>query len=140
MNRNEHCVGNASFTVAVFIPWNLAGFCRRLRLTGSCCIRLDAQGFAQRMFSIRNRIWGFARAGSGGRNQLLGLDLHPGVVAPQLHAHALSICPAENRRWCRNGAPWIWHLLEECARDVWECWSVVTGLISIVCLLLAALP
>ncbi|EMP24653.1 PQ-loop repeat-containing protein 2 [Chelonia mydas] len=46
----------------------------------------------------------------------------------------------ENRRLCINGTPWIWHLLEECVENAWEYWSVVIGLISIVCFLFAALP
>uniref|UniRef100_A0A8C0G5E3 LAAT1 protein n=1 Tax=Chelonoidis abingdonii TaxID=106734 RepID=A0A8C0G5E3_CHEAB len=47
---------------------------------------------------------------------------------------------AENRRLCINGTPWIWQLLEECVENAWEYWSVVIGLISIVCFLFAALP
>ncbi|KAF7242572.1 hypothetical protein EYD10_11079 [Varanus komodoensis] len=46
----------------------------------------------------------------------------------------------EDRRLCLNGTPWIWHLLEECVGNAWEYWSVVIGLISIVCFLFAALP
>uniref|UniRef100_A0A8B9R2M1 PQ-loop repeat-containing protein 2 n=1 Tax=Anas platyrhynchos TaxID=8839 RepID=A0A8B9R2M1_ANAPL len=46
----------------------------------------------------------------------------------------------ETRRLCINGTPWIWHLLEECVVNAWEYWSVVIGLISIVCFLFAALP
>ncbi|XP_033006413.1 putative uncharacterized protein SLC66A1L isoform X3 [Lacerta agilis] len=45
-----------------------------------------------------------------------------------------------DRRLCLNGTPWIWHLLEECVGNAWEYWSVVIGLISIVCFLFAALP
>ncbi|KAM9378610.1 LOW QUALITY PROTEIN: lysosomal amino acid transporter 1 homolog [Phaethornis superciliosus] len=60
------------------------------------------------------------------------------MMAPQLYTHAFSICPMERRRLCVNGTPWIL-LLEECVGNAWECWSVVTGLISIVCFLFAAL-
>nr|XP_009666806.1 PREDICTED: putative uncharacterized protein C3orf55 homolog [Struthio camelus australis] len=61
-------------------------------------------------------------------------------MAPQLYTHAFNISPAESRRLCINGTPWIWHLLEECVENAWECWSVVIGLIAIVCFLFAALP
>ncbi|KAM6258254.1 lysosomal amino acid transporter 1 homolog isoform 2-T2 [Porphyrio hochstetteri] len=61
-------------------------------------------------------------------------------MASQLYTHAFNISPIENRRLCINGTPWIWHLLEECVENAWEYWSVVTGLISIVCFLFAALP
>ncbi|XP_061227591.1 lysosomal amino acid transporter 1 homolog isoform X2 [Neopsephotus bourkii] len=50
------------------------------------------------------------------------------------------IISIEDRRLCINGTPWIWHLLEECVENAWEYWSVVIGLISIVCFLFAALP
>ncbi|XP_059678659.1 lysosomal amino acid transporter 1 homolog isoform X2 [Gavia stellata] len=79
----------------------------RLEITVIPSIRLDAEVFSQRIFSIRKRICGFAW---------------------------------ENRRLCINGTPWIWHLLEECVENAWEYWSVVIGLISIVCFLFAALP
>ncbi|KAM8804841.1 lysosomal amino acid transporter 1 homolog [Eudromia elegans] len=62
------------------------------------------------------------------------------MMAPQLYTHAFNISPVEERRLCINGTPWIWHLLEECVENAWEFWSVVTGLISIVCFLFAALP
>ncbi|XP_072852224.2 lysosomal amino acid transporter 1 homolog isoform X3 [Pogona vitticeps] len=61
-------------------------------------------------------------------------------MALQQHPHAFNISPVEDRRLCLNGTPWIWHLLEECVRNAWEYWSVVIGLISIVCFLFAALP
>ncbi|XP_077146803.1 lysosomal amino acid transporter 1 homolog isoform X2 [Ranitomeya variabilis] len=41
---------------------------------------------------------------------------------------------------CPDGSPWIWLLLEQCVRDVWERWSVAVGLLSICCFLFAALP
>ncbi|KAG9494165.1 lysosomal amino acid transporter 1 homolog [Eleutherodactylus coqui] len=41
---------------------------------------------------------------------------------------------------CPDGSPWIWALLEQCVRDVWEYWSVLVGLLSIGCFLFAALP
>uniref|UniRef100_A0A8B9IYK5 Lysosomal amino acid transporter 1 homolog n=1 Tax=Amazona collaria TaxID=241587 RepID=A0A8B9IYK5_9PSIT len=62
------------------------------------------------------------------------------MMASQLNTHAFNIPPIENRRLCINGTPWIWHLLEECVENAWEYWSVVIGLISIVCFLFAALP
>ncbi|XP_077682006.1 lysosomal amino acid transporter 1 homolog isoform X1 [Eretmochelys imbricata] len=62
------------------------------------------------------------------------------MMAPQLYTHAFNISSVENRRLCINGTPWIWHLLEECVENAWEYWSVVIGLISIVCFLFAALP
>ncbi|XP_039345453.1 lysosomal amino acid transporter 1 homolog isoform X1 [Mauremys reevesii] len=62
------------------------------------------------------------------------------MMSPQLYTHAFNISPVENRRLCINGTPWIWHLLEECVENAWEYWSVVIGLISIVCFLFAALP
>ncbi|XP_044290514.1 lysosomal amino acid transporter 1 homolog [Varanus komodoensis] len=61
-------------------------------------------------------------------------------MALQQHLHAFNISPVEDRRLCLNGTPWIWHLLEECVGNAWEYWSVVIGLISIVCFLFAALP
>ncbi|XP_019358748.1 PREDICTED: putative uncharacterized protein PQLC2L [Gavialis gangeticus] len=61
-------------------------------------------------------------------------------MAPQLYIHAFNISAVENRRLCINGTPWIWHLLEECVENAGEYWSVVLGLISIVCFLFAALP
>ncbi|XP_065603948.1 lysosomal amino acid transporter 1 homolog isoform X2 [Cyrtonyx montezumae] len=62
------------------------------------------------------------------------------MMASQLYTYAFNISPVENRRLCINGTPWIWHLLEECVENAWEYWSVVIGLISIVCFLFAALP
>ncbi|XP_069583544.1 lysosomal amino acid transporter 1 homolog [Ranitomeya imitator] len=41
---------------------------------------------------------------------------------------------------CPDGSPWVWQLLEQCVRDVWERWSVAVGLLSICCFLFAALP
>ncbi|XP_060623616.2 lysosomal amino acid transporter 1 homolog [Anolis sagrei] len=61
-------------------------------------------------------------------------------MALQQHLQAFNISPVEERRLCLNGTPWIWHLLEECVGNAWEYWSVVIGLISIVCFLFAALP
>ncbi|XP_065496328.1 lysosomal amino acid transporter 1 homolog [Caloenas nicobarica] len=112
----------------------------RLEITVISSICLDAEVFSQRIFSIGKRICGFAWGKNGGRNKLLKLDLGPGMMASQLHTHAFNISPVENRRLCINGTPWIWHLLEECVENAWEYWSVVTGLISIVCFLFAALP
>uniref|UniRef100_A0A8C3JAY7 PQ-loop repeat-containing protein 2 n=1 Tax=Calidris pygmaea TaxID=425635 RepID=A0A8C3JAY7_9CHAR len=99
ININKHCTVNVLFTLAVFISLNLAGSFMRLEITVISSIRLDAEVFSQRIFSI-----------------------------------------VENRRLCINGTPWIWHLLEECVENAWEYWSVVIGLISIVCFLFAALP
>lgn len=61
-------------------------------------------------------------------------------MALRQHPHAFNISPVEDRRLCLNGTPWIWQLLEECVVNAWEYWSVVIGLLSIVCFLFAALP
>ncbi|XP_042316636.1 lysosomal amino acid transporter 1 homolog [Sceloporus undulatus] len=61
-------------------------------------------------------------------------------MALQQHLQAFNISPVEEKRLCLNGTPWIWHFLEECVGNAWEYWSVVIGLISIVCFLFAALP
>ncbi|XP_009277372.1 PREDICTED: putative uncharacterized protein PQLC2L [Aptenodytes forsteri] len=112
----------------------------RLEITVISSIRLDAEVFSQKIFSIGKRICGFAWGKNGGRNKLRKLNLGPGMMASQLYTHALNIPPIEKRRLCINGTPWIWHLLEECVENAWEYWSVVIGLISIVCFLFAALP
>ncbi|KAJ7995356.1 hypothetical protein DPEC_G00243720 [Dallia pectoralis] len=44
------------------------------------------------------------------------------------------------RLLCANGTPWILYLFEECVENVWEYWSVVIGLVSILCFLLSTLP
>ncbi|XP_053566061.1 lysosomal amino acid transporter 1 homolog [Bombina bombina] len=41
---------------------------------------------------------------------------------------------------CPFGSSWIWNLLQQCVESVWEYWSIVIGLVSIVCFLFAALP
>ncbi|KAG8445253.1 hypothetical protein GDO86_010146 [Hymenochirus boettgeri] len=41
---------------------------------------------------------------------------------------------------CTDGIWWIWLLLEQCVTSPWEYWSVIVGLVSIVCFLFAALP
>ncbi|XP_048121402.1 lysosomal amino acid transporter 1 homolog [Alosa alosa] len=41
---------------------------------------------------------------------------------------------------CVNGTPWILFLFEECVENIWEYWSVVIGLISMLCFLLSTLP
>ncbi|XP_054061571.1 lysosomal amino acid transporter 1 homolog [Rissa tridactyla] len=112
----------------------------RLEITVISSIRLDAEVFSQRIFSIGKRICGFAWGKNGGRNKLLKSNLGPGMMTSRLYTHAFNISPIENRRLCINGTPWIWHLLEECVENAWEYWSVVIGLISIVCFLFAALP
>ncbi|XP_035422366.1 lysosomal amino acid transporter 1 homolog isoform X2 [Cygnus olor] len=112
----------------------------RLEITAISSIRLDAEVFSQRIFSIGKQICGFAWGKNGGRNKLLKLNLSPEMMASQLYTHAFNISPIETRRLCINGTPWIWHLLEECVENAWEYWSVVIGLISIVCFLFAALP
>ncbi|XP_032049414.1 putative uncharacterized protein SLC66A1L [Aythya fuligula] len=112
----------------------------RLEITAVSSIRLDAEVFSQRIFGIGKRICGFAWGKNGGRNKLLKLNLSPEMMASQLYTHAFNISPIETRRLCINGTPWIWHLLEECVENAWEYWSVVIGLISIVCFLFAALP
>lgn len=140
INISKHCTVNVLFTLAIFISLNLAGSFMRLEITVISSIRLDAEVFSQRIFSIGKRICGFAWGKNGGRNKLLKLNLGPGMMASQLYTHAFNISPIENRRLCINGTPWIWHLLEECVENAWEYWSVVIGLISIVCFLFAALP
>ncbi|KAL2096499.1 hypothetical protein ACEWY4_008647 [Coilia grayii] len=44
------------------------------------------------------------------------------------------------RPLCVNGTPWILFLFEECVENKWEYWSVVIGLISMLCFLLSTLP
>ncbi|KAM6326499.1 LOW QUALITY PROTEIN: lysosomal amino acid transporter 1 homolog [Podargus strigoides] len=112
----------------------------RLELAVVSSIRLDAEVFSQRMFSISNGFVDLHGVKNGGRNKLLKSSLGPGMMASQLYTHAFNISPIEKRRLCINGTPWIWHLLEECVENAWEYWSVVIGLVSIVCFLLAALP
>lgn len=101
----------------------------------SCCIPLDVQSFAQRMFSIPNWIWGFARGGNRGRNQLLGLDL-----IRSDGSELLSALPSREQEFVQEGSALDLAAAGECARDVWECWSLVTGLTAIVCSLPAAPP
>ncbi|KAM9007266.1 lysosomal amino acid transporter 1 homolog isoform 1-T1 [Ara ararauna] len=112
----------------------------RLEITAISSICLDAEVFSQRIISIDKQICGFAWGRKGGRNKLVTSNRDPGMMASQLNTHAFNISPVENRRLCINGTPWIWHLLEECVENAWEYWSVVIGLISIVCFLFAALP
>ncbi|KAM6945957.1 lysosomal amino acid transporter 1 homolog [Aplochiton taeniatus] len=45
-----------------------------------------------------------------------------------------------SRPLCVNGTPWILYLLEECVDNVWEYWSVVIGMISMLCFLLSTFP
>ncbi|XP_073435094.1 lysosomal amino acid transporter 1 homolog [Dendrobates tinctorius] len=53
----------------------------------------------------------------------------------------MNVSRAEARQLlCPDGSPWIWQLLEQCVRDVWEHCSVAIGLLSIGCFLFAALP
>ncbi|XP_028930713.1 lysosomal amino acid transporter 1 homolog isoform X1 [Ornithorhynchus anatinus] len=54
--------------------------------------------------------------------------------------HDFNLSSLESGRVCENGTAWIWHLLEECVDNAWEYWSVILGLISIICFLFAALP
>ncbi|XP_061227593.1 lysosomal amino acid transporter 1 homolog isoform X4 [Neopsephotus bourkii] len=98
------------------------------------------RSFSQRIISIGKQICGFAWGRKGGRNKLVTSNRGPGMMASQLNTHAFNISSIEDRRLCINGTPWIWHLLEECVENAWEYWSVVIGLISIVCFLFAALP
>ncbi|XP_012679456.1 lysosomal amino acid transporter 1 homolog [Clupea harengus] len=44
------------------------------------------------------------------------------------------------RQLCVNGTPWILFLFEECVENKWEYWSVVIGLISMLCFLFSTLP
>nr|XP_023869998.1 lysosomal amino acid transporter 1 homolog [Salvelinus alpinus] len=48
--------------------------------------------------------------------------------------------PVLGRPLCSNGTPWILYLFEQCVDNVWEYWSVVIGLISMLCFLLSTLP
>ncbi|XP_029571761.1 lysosomal amino acid transporter 1 homolog isoform X1 [Salmo trutta] len=48
--------------------------------------------------------------------------------------------PVLGRPLCSNGTPWILYLFEQCVENVWEYWSVVIGLISMLCFLLSTLP
>ncbi|XP_015216402.1 lysosomal amino acid transporter 1 homolog [Lepisosteus oculatus] len=41
---------------------------------------------------------------------------------------------------CVNGTPWVLYLLNECVDNTWEYWSVVIGLVSMLCFLLSTLP
>lgn len=125
-------------SVTIEQDWALGGCVYSLefgRFWGSCCIPLDVHSFAQRMFSIPNWIWGFARGGNRGRNQLLGLDLL-GSDGSEL----LSALPSREQELVQEGSALDLAAAGECARDVWECWSLVTGLTAIVCSMPAALP
>ncbi|CAI9596155.1 unnamed protein product, partial [Staurois parvus] len=54
---------------------------------------------------------------------------------------AVNVSQAEAKRLlCPDGSDWIWQLLEQCVENSWEYWSVIIGLVSIVCFLFAALP
>ncbi|XP_030621087.1 lysosomal amino acid transporter 1 homolog [Chanos chanos] len=44
------------------------------------------------------------------------------------------------RPLCVNGTPWMFYLFQECVENVWEYWSVVISLISMLCFLLSTLP
>ncbi|XP_006002213.1 lysosomal amino acid transporter 1 homolog [Latimeria chalumnae] len=61
------------------------------------------------------------------------------LLYPIKHQHTLNFSHSK-REMCVNGTPWIWHLFEECAENMWEHWSVVIGVVSIFCFLFAALP
>lgn len=53
----------------------------------------------------------------------------------------VNVSQAEAKRLlCPDGSGWIWQLLEQCVENSWEYWSVIIGLVSIVCFLFAALP
>ncbi|XP_028817760.1 lysosomal amino acid transporter 1 homolog isoform X2 [Denticeps clupeoides] len=62
---------------------------------------------------------------------------YPGKLSVDVAAN-LSATP--DGPLCANGTQWILYLLEECADDIWEHWSVVIGLISMLCFLLSTLP
>ncbi|MEE6501129.1 hypothetical protein FKM82_004074 [Ascaphus truei] len=61
-------------------------------------------------------------------------------TGPRHPLHGVNVSRMEGRTLCSHGSPWIWLLLEQCVENGWEYWSVVVGLVSIVCFLFAALP
>ncbi|XP_001377877.1 lysosomal amino acid transporter 1 homolog [Monodelphis domestica] len=50
------------------------------------------------------------------------------------------VLKAENFSDCPNGSRWIWDVFSECTQDGWDFASVILGLTSILCFILAAFP
>ncbi|KAM9801078.1 lysosomal amino acid transporter 1 homolog [Neosynchiropus ocellatus] len=57
------------------------------------------------------------------------------VATPNWSSPALS-----HRPRCVNGTQWILYLLEECVENTWEYFSVIIGLVSMLCFLLSTIP
>ncbi|KAG2462431.1 LAAT1 protein, partial [Polypterus senegalus] len=55
------------------------------------------------------------------------------------HSQVYNLTPVDELL-CMNGTPWIFYVLEECVETVWEYYSIIIGLISMACFLLAILP
>ncbi|CAH2247374.1 lysosomal amino acid transporter 1 homolog [Pelobates cultripes] len=63
------------------------------------------------------------------------------MAEPTRHAVlGVNVSRLEELRLCPGGSRWIWQFLQQCVQSDWEYWSVLIGLLSILCFLLAAFP